>query len=358
MMASRRRCGARHLRALSLVAGLLVAACYPIWSTRAKDAISFSVNRHAGLMSDCRTCHAAVMDDLVPAEARRSHEQACLTCHGKEEQSCGTCHEGLPGFRPDKDRQLIFSHREHLPRVDQDCTRCHTPPGEGSIHPTGSPGHPQCFQCHAMRSFFDELKCAKCHVDLVERRLLPLENFQHTLDFDRVHGELLKDPQARVTCAQCHDDSFCADCHFEERFILPSELRGEDAAFRFIHPGDFIHRHPSLARTEPTTCVTCHSPNTCRECHQRNGVAPPEATERSDGFSFHPPGIADPTSPDFHGRAARRDILACASCHDSGLDANCVQCHQVGGVGGNPHPPGFRSRLSKTHADVCKACHK
>jgi len=51
---------------------------------------------------------------------------------------------------------------------------------------------------------------------------------------------------------------------------------------------------------------------------------------------------------------------SCASCHDQGAQSNCVQCHKVGGIGGDPHPPGFRSRhnLNEARSDGrCVACH-
>jgi hypothetical protein len=34
----------------------------------------------------------------------------------------------------------------------------------------------------------------------------------------------------------------------------------------------------------------------------------------------------------------------------------CVQCHKVGGVGGNPHPAGWSSKLS-LDAMPCRMCH-
>jgi hypothetical protein len=64
-----------------------------------------------------------------------------------------------------------------------------------------------------------------------------------------------------------------------------------------------------------------------------------------------------PGSPDFHGTAARRDIVSCAACHADGTSGNCVTCHATGQFGGNPHPPGFKSRLNRTGAPVCRLCH-
>jgi hypothetical protein len=36
----------------------------------------------------------------------------------------------------------------------------------------------------------------------------------------------------------------------------------------------------------------------------------------------------------------------------------CIGCHQVGGIGGNPHAPGFRSNKRKTIDEPCRRCHE
>ena len=53
-------------------------------------------------------------------------------------------------------------------------------------------------------------------------------------------------------------------------------------------------------------------------------------------------------------------IYTCAGCHDNGADTICVQCHATiakGGLGINPHPRGFHSRLGTTRDQVCLECH-
>jgi hypothetical protein len=71
----------------------------------------------------------------------------------------------------------------------------------------------------------------------------------------------------------------------------------------------------------------------------------------------HPPGWVGPARADNeHGRAARRDPVSCAGCHGGAGEALCVSCHRVGGVGGNPHPPGYRSNQPMT-ALPCRQCH-
>ena len=76
------------------------------------------------------------------------------------------------------------------------------------------------------------------------------------------------------------------------------------------------------------------------------------------GVSPHPVGwmSRDAGSPDFHGRAARREPLTCMACHDHGPATNCIPCHKVGGIGGDPHPHGYHPSRARTDA-MCRYCH-
>jgi hypothetical protein len=58
-----------------------------------------------------------------------------------------------------------------------------------------------------------------------------------------------------------------------------------------------------------------------------------------------------------HGRAARMDPGACATCHGGAGEALCVGCHRVGGPGGNPHGAGFSSALDARRDQPCRQCH-
>ena len=52
--------------------------------------------------------------------------------------------------------------------------------------------------------------------------------------------------------------------------------------------------------------------------------------------------------------------VSCAGCHDQGASSTCVQCHRVGGVGGNPHPVSWLARHRRAELStnpMCLACH-
>ena len=103
----------------------------------------------------------------------------------------------------------------------------------------------------------------------------------------------------------------------------------------------------------PGTCNACHDDSSCRSCHEREGVAATAA----GAVSPHPPGwVGLSLADNEHGREARRDPAACASCHGGAGEQLCVGCHKVGGVGGSPHPPGWESNQPMS-ALPCRLCH-
>jgi hypothetical protein len=126
-----------------------------------------------------------------------------------------------------------------------------------------------------------------------------------------------------------------------------------------VHRGDFLTRHPIEAKTDPNKCLKCHSISQCQSCHEDRRVSAGVKDKAGALVSPdpHPKGWGTQvSSPDFHGRAARRDVVACASCHDQGRASICVTCHKVGGFGGNPHPKGWSAW--KSDGAMCRYCHE
>jgi hypothetical protein len=125
---------------------------------------------------------------------------------------------------------------------------------------------------------------------------------------------------------------------------------------RWIHPGTYVAAHVLDARASPDSCNRCHGTQFCESCHTLQGLTSAAANPRSP----HPPGFASPGGSEFHGDAARRDIVSCAACHDQGAASVCVDCHRVGGTGGNPHPSSFLSGRTMDEArenGMCLVCH-
>lgn len=355
------------------------ASCI-VFTGRTGDSIRFPEAKHADLFSDCASCHEGVVSHQVDSQTRRALEAACMTCHADHKDDCAWCHTDVAsaGRFPDKSRHLTFSHETHIERTRGDCGKCHpgahgvassdassnAAAGDASAKAAATaepvmPAHPQCFSCHQMQDFYDRLECGNCHQELARYGIKPYESFAHSGDFVwRGHADLVREGGNSRVCAQCHEAHFCDVCHFTSTGLAPPEREPSRVERQFIHRGDYVYRHPWDARASPATCLGCHARKYCEDCHDKKGVSEYGSFKRKDGFRFHGPGVLSPGSSDFHGTAARRDILACAACHGDGATGNCVTCHAEGGFGGNPHPKGFRSRLDMHGAPVCRLCHK
>ena len=142
--------------------------------------------------------------------------------------------------------------------------------------------------------------------------------------------------------------------------LKPSMKYPDRLTRQLIHRGDYVSRHSIEARSNASQCATCHSISRCDSCHVQQGVSFASAVSGAQGLprSPHPARFMERGASEFHGRAARRDIVACASWHDQGAATNCIGCHKSGQFGGNPHPPGFKSALDRKSTPMCSWCHE
>ena len=355
------------MRRILLLGGLLIAACATVATvigTRPEaDEILFPHVRHAKAQVECITCHEAVWDakdlkgDLLPNEAK------CLECHKqkKEQGQCSFCHTDVKSAAPwpKRDARLNLNHAAHLERVKEDCTKCHTRLDEPGHPVPVSDGHASCLSCHEHAQHYADASCTTCHTDLSRYPLQPVSQVSHQGDFLRRHGAVAR--ANGQSCAACHaEQNFCLDCHAKTAMVKVESKLPDRPDRNFIHRNDFLGRHSVEARSDPASCQRCHATgatSSCETCHQREHVAAGSSNARNP----HPPGWGLPGSGSFHGDAARRDIASCAACHDQGDQSNCVQCHKVGGIGGDPHPGSFRTRhtLGEANSDGrCAACHR
>ncbi|RMF87617.1 MAG: hypothetical protein D6739_01380, partial [Nitrospirae bacterium] len=219
-----------------------------------------------------------------------------------------------------------------------------------------------CMKCH--QEDYDRLHCSKCHADLSDPRYGPeVGRFVHKGNWLRNHKLYAQEADA-AACAQCHLERFCADCHSgadNQVKVSIKQVRRTDR--HFIHRGDWVTRHGLDAARDPQPCLGCHRTSTCSDCHERRGVRYVAGNPTPFGGS-HPFGAEIGTAG--HGIAThpenrtviRRNIVACASCHD-GKSPVCATCHaSVAGSGINPHPPGFRSNFNPKRQPVCRTCHR
>lgn len=299
---------------------------------------------------------------------------SCLSCHVDVErkageighpsdQNCSRCHEGqhkkvaqslaAPKTAAKKQAEtIIFDHDKHLAmdKIGGQCITCHS----GLVSEAGGNNFPEmstCFQCHEHQEQWDQGSCAPCHnSDL--KQFFPQTLLRHGPGWDRQHG--IEAAITTVQCANCHSKESCDDCHDMSQGLQVEVRHAENVMGDFVHPADFISRHSMEAAAQPARCLSCHRTETCDSCHQEQGVS----AGRMGTTNPHPEGWTGPdkNARNHHGRSARRDILSCASCHDQGASTNCIQCHQVGGPGGNPHPEGWKSSRTPS-SQMCNYCH-
>jgi hypothetical protein len=223
------------------------------------------------------------------------------------------------------------------------CVGCHPGVVDDGARGNMFPPMSNCLSCHERG--LEAQACASCHPRSDLRALVPETFLRHDVGFLRDHG--LAAGRHQQVCSQCHAESDCVRCHDQAQPMGLAKVFPEEIDRPLIHRADFVVRHAIEARSE-RDCARCHSPSFCDSCHLERGVS----GNRRDSLNPHPIGWVGVS----HGRAARRDIVSCAGCHEAGPVTNCIRCHKVGGPGGNPHPSGWKSMRSPD-APMCRYCH-
>lgn len=356
---------AHAIACLACALGLMACRTPP----EPRDSIRFRHGPHLAEGITCARCHGAAFgaaedddDDVVPstsypAAASRPllpAEADCRSCHTDPTRDrCERCHtepRRAATYAP-SDRGLVFDHARHTREQPGMCVRCHGAAADRTLaayEPRQPPMATCTSSCH--RDDMRALTCARCHTDLHRYRIDDVAMLSHGPGFVRRHG--VQATADGALCTQCHEPTFCEDCHMSAQGP-PLEMFEPTAVYRdFVHRGDFLARHGIEVGLERGTCVRCHGVSYCDGCHQASGVGGSVAAG-----SPHPPGWLDPLSAFGHARAARRDMLSCVSCHEQDAERTCVPCHRVGGAAGNPHPPGFGAGMDPLRHAVCRACH-
>ncbi len=341
------------------LAALGIAACAGMLGTRQAKQPGEEVRQSHAAHKDipCEMCHEDVPQANTVTDHLRPLEAKCLECHGdkKDQKECGYCHRdpARPGTYPAESHTIIISHQAHLKLVKDDCTTCHVKLSEYARPGPTPPTMKSCTKCHEHKVDFDEGRCGMCHTDLKRFPLKPVAEFSHAGDFVRQHAVIAR--STAEACAQCHDQTFCADCHAQTAPMRVELKFSENVTSDFIHRGDYLTRHGLEARSDAALCQRCHGTSFCSACHNQENVGPGGTSPRSP----HPAGWAYP-GPTSHAVSARRDIVNCASCHDQGPHSNCVGCHKVGGIGGNPHPIQWQQKhkIAEVYGTaMCQYCH-
>jgi hypothetical protein len=260
---------------------------------------------------------------IPPPHLKFSHARHATT-------ACQDCHGGLD--------DVALATRDHLPSMDS-CLTCHD----------GVRAADACTTCHLATPG------GRVRIELPDGPLVPTggaTGAMHDLEFRTRHDAIARaEPK---TCAACHEQRFCADCH-------AGAMKPLD-----FHPGDYIALHAVEARRGVPDCGACHkSQRFCVGCHERSGVG----VRAESGFDrvgvvgrFHPAGwTSDLRGPDHHATEAQKNLKSCASCHREDF---CAECHtaEPGRMGVSPHGPGWRGSgrcraLAAKNQRMCLRCH-
>lgn len=306
---------------------------------------------------NCGSCHRGAHDAKTPGTAEnwiQPKVDRCSSCHKDDsDEVYGRSIRPALAVVP-AGKSILFEHDRHLKMktVRGQCVGCHAGAVGDELGAPLFPPMSTCLACHEHREEFDRGECKSCHRVDDLRTLKPVSFLSHDSAWMKRHGLVAR--TNGPACETCHAQTSCDSCHDATRPSSPA-IRNPDAIEReLVHRFDFVARHAIEAQSQPGSCVSCHQVQDCDACHAVRGVSP---TNKNAG-SPHPVGWGSGlgSARNAHGPAARRDIASCAACHDQGPASVCVRCHRVGGTGGSPHGPGWRSSEPVT-SPQCQACH-
>jgi len=174
---------------------------------------------------------------------------SCNTCHTSDD--CRACHVGAAPA-------LV----EALPARAEVAA-----PGVG-LRPTSPGTHDSPFfmEAHATLAAASAGECATCHTDgyCTDCHDGASGNSYHPPDFALAHA-----PKAfgrADECASCHDTAvFCRSCHLESGLGASGRL-GTGVAYHDAEPV-WLLRHGQAARQNLESCASCHQQSECVQCH-------------------------------------------------------------------------------------------
>ena len=111
--------------------------------------------------------------------------------------------------------------------------------------------------------------CTDCHEATLKDSQKPYSVFDHTRSFITDHRFAAQSEER--SCAICHKQSFCTDCHANHTELKPSTKLGDRPDRELIHRGDYMTRHKFDGKTDPVSCYRCHgraNNEKCVTCHR------------------------------------------------------------------------------------------
>ena len=112
--------------------------------------------------------------------------------------------------------------------------------------------------------------CSECHgTDRVKSTGKTFADFNHTPTFVKNHK--IAANQDSGTCAACHAQAFCSDCHGGKTALLPSTKLANRPDREMPHRTGYLTMHRIDGKVDPTGCFKCHgraNNEKCTACHK------------------------------------------------------------------------------------------
>jgi hypothetical protein len=181
-----------------------------------------------------------------------SGRAGCATCHTRDD--CASCH--LPPL-PEAADSLPARARTLAPGVGLflSAPESHGPPRFALTHGTlAATDRAGCISCHS------EPFCAQCHQ-------APQRPSYHVGDFLASHAAPAW--SRNLDCSTCHEtQTFCRSCHLQSGLDSQGRL---NAGYHDAEPL-WLLRHGQPARQALESCASCHSQRNCMQCHSDLGA--------------------------------------------------------------------------------------
>ena len=184
----------------------------------------------------------------------------CAVCHARE--YCSSCH--VNAFDVPAIQALPSDERvaEYAATLKREPPASHTPFWQENHKATAASATAMCATCHVV-----EQKCQVCH--LGSKTIEPSKKdvaLYHPMNFMQQHSAAAWNRETE--CATCHNTvAYCQDCHVQLGYGTPTGTLGRtDTGYHNSDPG-FLYGHGQAARQGLESCASCHYQQDCLQCH-------------------------------------------------------------------------------------------
>ncbi|MFW5947900.1 MAG: cytochrome c3 family protein [Gemmatimonadota bacterium] len=200
--------------------------------------------------------------EFLDRHGEQASVQACATCHTQDD--CAACHAAE---QPEPIPSLARAEEVRAPGVllEPKPPSSHTVASFTTEHGgLAAADASSCASCHT-RTF-----CSDCHDAAAVAVTLPTEiagGAFHPPNFMARHAS--EAYGRRLECSSCHDTgAFCRECHEQAGFQSSGRL---GQGFHDAEP-TWLLRHGLPARQALESCASCHTQTDCLQCHSTLGA--------------------------------------------------------------------------------------